>query len=572
MSLDPPVPPPVRPPVQPPAEPPSADIAPAPELTEPAPPSAPDDGWERLSPLSPVLRGGVVVVGVIGWAFAQLADRVFRSIGARSIPGDGPNLEQALAHPLIAVGILAAFLVVVVGGAWLSWRFTRYRITAAHVELRKGWLFRQQRQVPMERVQAVEIRRPILAQVLGLAEVVVQSAGGADAHLRLSFLPLTRAMAVRETIQRDAARTDERPLGLDPTRGPAGSMDGTAAPGMPTPGARPGLPGLPGLPALPGDLLGLGADGGRPVLAVPNTRLLAATVLHSSVAWLLVGGSLWLGGGYLISRQLGSPAGFLASFPALLPVAFGLLVGRVKELLTHGNFRITDHGRALRVTHGLTDHRTTTIPLHRVQAIEMRQSIWWRPLGWWRVQVNVAGVHGDRDGVTNETVVLPVGTLDQALAVLTLLDSALGDDDLREAARGGGGEAGWVTSPASARWLDPFAWRRRGYAVTGHCVFIRSGVLDRRVVVVPHARIQSLSVRQGPWQRALDLASVHLVSTVGPIRPLIEHLRTRDAQGFLVEESRRSAAARRAAPRLDPPATIGAGSAPACTSSPPPVD
>ena len=36
----------------------------------------------------------------------------------------------------------------------------------------------------------------------------------------------------------------------------------------------------------------------------------------------------------------------------------------------------------MRVQEGLTDLRATTIPMHRIQALELVQPLWWRPLGW----------------------------------------------------------------------------------------------------------------------------------------------------------------------------------------------
>ena len=63
------------------------------------------------------------------------------------------------------------------------------------IELRTGVLFRQHRQVRFDRIQAVDVGRPLLARLTGLSEVVVQSAGGSDSQLKLSFLADGRAQA-----------------------------------------------------------------------------------------------------------------------------------------------------------------------------------------------------------------------------------------------------------------------------------------------------------------------------------------------------------------------------------------
>ena len=64
-------------------------------------------------------------------------------------------------------------------------------------------------------------------------------------------------------------------------------------------------------------------------------------------------------------------------------------------------------------------------------------------------------------------------------------------------------------------------------------------------VAVPHARVQSMKVMQGPWDARRDLAAVSLVSTPGPIGIVIPHLSLHDAEAFLDAEPQRTSAARR---------------------------
>ncbi|GAA4124346.1 hypothetical protein GCM10022415_30280 [Knoellia locipacati] len=499
--------------------------------------------WQHLHPLSPIVRGGVVGIAVIGYAGSQLVDDVFRGIGGGD-GGDDPSeggLRDGLGflfdHSLVtsAVVLLALLVVGLVG--WLSWRFSKFRVTGGQIELRKGWLFREHRQVPLERVQAIEISRPLIAQLTGLSQVIVQSAGGGDSHLKLAFLSARRADEVRRELLALAGRRDEARPGR------------VAVPGVDletgvTPDGRPtGV----GVGATGGTTALLDPDEGREVLRVPNSRLFVATILH--------GGTIFLGAVALVAGSLALAAygsslevltGVAIALPALGPLAFGIAVNRVGELLKHGNFRLADTGSSARIQHGLTDKRTTTVPLHRIQAFGMVQPLWWRPLGWWRVSVNVAGIGHDPTGDDgdNDTTVLPVGTLDQALDVLALLDPAISEDDLRRAALGEGREGGWTLVSERARSLDRLSWRRSGFAVSPHSLMVRSGRLWRRVSVMPHARVQSLTLSQGPLERQLDLATVTLVSTPGPVSVSIQHLGTDTAQDLLRDETSRSREAR----------------------------
>jgi putative membrane protein len=74
-------------------------------------------------------------------------------------------------------------------------------------------------------------------------------------------------------------------------------------------------------------------------------------------------------------------------------------------------------------------------------------------------------------------------------------------------------------------------------------------VLWRSVQVVPHARIQSVTVSQGPWERRRGVASVKLVSTPGPVGPAVEHLDVEEALRLVDEQVVRSSEARRLAAR-----------------------
>src|SRR6478735_7905200 len=188
-------------------------------VAEPVP--GPSGEWQRLHPLSPLLRGGVVLLAILGYAASQMFDTFLNSLGFGDVfvgtdgspidnPGGGDDpFEQAVHHPFIALAGLVLFLAVIAAVNWVSWRYSRFRVGGGQVELRQGVLFRQHRQVRLERVQAVELSRPLLARALGLARVVVQSAGGSDSTLTLSFLGLDRAESLREHLLELAGRTDE---------------------------------------------------------------------------------------------------------------------------------------------------------------------------------------------------------------------------------------------------------------------------------------------------------------------------------------------------------------------------
>lgn len=475
----------------------------------PAPPS----DWRRLHPLSPLLRGGFTVVALGAWLIGNQLDTW---MGADSqLPDEAPLPWLALAAALGLAGVVLS--------AWLSWRVSRFRIGATTLEVRTGLVLRQHRQVPYDRIQAVDLRRPLLARLAGLSEVHVQSAGsGSDA--RLAYLPQHEAHVVRERLLRLAGQGDEHDA----------SAPVVASAAVPVEVRR---------------------DLGT-VVTVPSPRLVQASLFRGGTIAVLIAAPIVLWG---LATGRG---GVVAVFgPALL--AFG--GNAVQELVRQWGFRLRRDDDGIHVSRGLTELKTSSIPVHRIQAIAIRQPVLWRMPGWWRIEINVAGVGADSDD--GDTVVLPVGTLQETLATLAVLRPHRDLPGILVGMAGSGGTAGstgspappsvgggepgaqaghpaYVVAPPRAVWLSPLVRSRHGYAVTPDSLLVRSGRLRRSVEVVPHARIQSLRLRQGPLQRRLGLASVQLLTTPGPADPWVRHLDTAEAVGLLNAQVGRSSKAR----------------------------
>ena len=74
---------------------------------------------------------------------------------------------------------------------------------------------------------------------------------------------------------------------------------------------------------------------------------------------------------------------------------------------------------------------------------------------------------------------------------------------------------------------DPFGWRRLGVGADDRVLVTRTGRLTRVTDVVLHEKVQSVRLRQGPLQRRLGLASVHLDTTPGPVHAIARAPRRR---------------------------------------------
>jgi putative membrane protein len=507
--------------------------------------------WRRLHPISPFLRGGVMVLAVGGYFISQRFEDL---VGIRYGPA-APE-DPTFGNFWLALLAFLALVALVVAYGWLSWRVARFRIGDRTLEYRWGLLFKQHRQVRYDRIQSVDIGRPLLARIFGLAQVVVQSAGGSDSHVELAYLTHARALEVRDAV---LSLVDAEEAGRDvATQGTAGEVVSPGAAGVP--GGDHGPPHPTGAPA-PGEVSGayppswietelrgrVAPTRGREVLRtmqLPLGRLVLSMVYHPTTVFIAL---------VVPATLIASVVGPISAWPILLPVFFGAVVPHVRRFLTDANFSVDIETDRLRITHGLTDQRSNTVPVARIQAVEISQGVLWRSPDWWRMKVTIAGVVGEN--TESQTTAFPVGTEAEVLDLASVMLPGMDRAALVDGMRGTGEEPGFTTSSRRSRVFQPFSWRRNGYAVTGTALVLRRGWLARVVSLVPHARVQSMRIEQGPFDRARGIASVHTDLTAGPVSGAVPHLDVPEAHRLLAEQSSRSASARttlRGPLRLDP--------------------
>jgi putative membrane protein len=193
--------------------------------------------------------------------------------------------------------------------------------------------------------------------------------------------------------------------------------------------------------------------------------------------------------------------------------AFTVLWRRFNQLYRQ---RVLEGPDGLHVRGGLVALTAEVIRPGRVQAVRMVEPFIWRTVGWCRVEVDLAGrQRGKGEGESERgqmRTLLPVGSRSLGMELVDLLVP----DRPRE------------LSPAPRRvfWKSPLRYRKLGWGRTDTCVATTSGRLRKISSWVPLEKVQSLRRVEGPIQRRLRLASVH-VDTAGT--KMHATLRDRDA-------------------------------------------
>ena len=127
-----------------------------------------DGQWHRLHPATPVLKGGIALVAIVGVIIVNLRDLFINTIMGGDAGGEEYDpLVWIYEHEfagLIALALLAGVLLFV-GGFYVSWRMHRFRITDEEVEVQSGVVFRTNRRGRLDRIQGVNVSRPVLARL-----------------------------------------------------------------------------------------------------------------------------------------------------------------------------------------------------------------------------------------------------------------------------------------------------------------------------------------------------------------------------------------------------------------------
>jgi uncharacterized protein len=148
--------------------------------------AAPVEADASLHRLAPAVRMVWRLGAVLWWLFLTGAAAV--ALIATDLPG-----EWALAMAAIRV----AYVLVVPGK-----RYLHYGYSVSDVELRivRGWMWRSTSVVLHSRVQHVDTRQGPVERLLGLATVVVFTAGTVGAMVAIPGLPADDADALRDRL------------------------------------------------------------------------------------------------------------------------------------------------------------------------------------------------------------------------------------------------------------------------------------------------------------------------------------------------------------------------------------
>ncbi len=465
-----------------------------------------EPNWRRLHPATVALEF-LRVLGRLAWGIVIVVVITVTRRGAEGL--------DTLA---ILFGLFAVVTALV---RFLTFKFA---VHEGKLLVHSGLFTKNERTIPLDRIQHISASRDLLHRALGLVKLKVETASGTGAEADIDALAEADAVALTaELTGRPVEYASARPVWeREPDRAYRASV---------------------------GSLVALGATGNR-VLA-----------LVSSV----VGFAFFLGAQDQVADQ--AMEWFDATDPrtlavigvAVLAVGWGASV--VTTLVRFWDFTVRQQGTRLLMAYGLVNHQERAVELGRVQVVEARQSVGQRLLGLWGVGLHTAGGRmGDEEaGATGATTLAPAvwgpaleGTV--GLAVPGYSESQLEwrrlpwstvarsvHASLLVAVSIGAvgfsflGPVGWALTPAILLVAGTSGWlrfRTFRFADAGEWVAVRSGWLGRRLAVLPVAKLQAVTVERSPAQKFWGLAGVGLAfagGTMGEASSQVPDLALADA-------------------------------------------
>lgn len=473
-----------------------------------------DGEWHRLHGATPLLRGGLAFIVILGVVFANTRDWIINLF----IPDE---YDYNTGDPLVAIfesgaaawvvlGIVV-LLILSIAGFWLAWRFAQFRIGDTEVEIKTGIISRKHRRAPLNRIQAIQVTKPWFARLFGACKLDIETAG-AEGKVELAYLSIAVADDLRREILHRASGRQERlqqaqssshqlhlghvPIGSTQMLGNGmgnSRVDATVREFL-DPDAE--------IASLPPDQ----------VVRMHTGRAIVSSLLDGTLAWILI-----------IFGAITIPSIVLGFWPMVffvLPALFGWGAFAIRELLLKLRFVVAATPDGIRLAYGVATTTTENVPPGRIHALQLTQPLLWRPFGWWQLKmtravVSSADSSGQQKQLNNK--LLPVGTLDEVRRIVRAIAPELIDryPGAFEAGLVGTGEQpdGFTTSPKRAAWFHWISWRRNGVLPLPVAFLLRTGRWNRTLSIIPAARVQSIAMTQGIVPAWCSLASIrfHLV-------------------------------------------------------------
>ncbi len=394
---------------------------------------------------------------------------------------------------------LLVLLVLLLAVGIVSWMRYTYRVEGNELRIEYGIFVRKKRYIPLERIQSIDFSRGILQRMFGLVKVQVETAGGgAQAEAVLTAVKLEVAEQLREALKPEAVDTFE-----DGVESPETDKEVTYR-------------------LTTKDLLIAASTSGGIGVILSAMAALASQIDELIPDDFFIEAYEWVVGLGIVVILAGVFVGAVIAW--LLSIA--------GTIIRYGNFTVTRKEDDLIISRGLIEKRQVTIPVRRVQAVRISESLLRQPFGYATLFIESAGGASSKEEDFSTTL-YPILRKQETEAFLQEIMP-----EFMFASRYTGAPPralrrylfraivpAAIPAAAAAVWLYPWGlaalfllpsaalvgylrWKDAGWTLDSGFLFLRYRQFGRTTVALPKKRIQSMEISQNPFQRRQALAGI----------------------------------------------------------------
>ncbi|WP_254525356.1 PH domain-containing protein [Natrinema caseinilyticum] len=434
---------------------------------------------------------------------------VFFVVGVVVSPG-GNGMDLLSVFGLVAFGIVTGIVY-----EFAYYQRFRYELTEDTFDVTSGVISRRDRELPLGRIQNVDIRQNVVERVVGIAAVHIETAGGGETEVSLRYVDETEARRLRRQLRR-GARTE--------TGGGDASTDEDRAASLET----------------------ATAEDEDVLFEIQPRELAILSVFTIDPGASVLGGiALSFASGFDPSTLIpvDRPAELPGPVTGLGAIVWGLLafvlaawvISAALTFTRYYGFRLTRVDDELYYERGLLQRYSGTIPLEKVQALTISESIPFRWFGFAALSVETAGYAPGQESRGSESAI-PLADTDRVTALARAIEP-FGPVDLESPPRRARERyavryllvlaavvavayLGARYTAVVRQWyvllvigvVVPVAahlkWVNRGFRVGDRFLLTRTGFWRRTTKIVPHYRVQAVLHEATIFQRRRRLASV----------------------------------------------------------------
>lgn len=430
-----------------------------------------------------------------------------------------PTLQNPSSENVVSVVLSLLFGLVALPAIVLQYLRFSYRITPKQIVIQKGVIKRQNRSIPIERIQNIQVEQNLVARLIGLAKVTIETAGSSATEGSLEYVGLSDAHEIRQVVRSFQHRTAPEETSADEDD----------------------------------------RSSGEPLFSMTLPRVLLSGAFRFSLFYIALVFSAFqvVDPEAIIQRFLRSQGRIdqitdtMAAHPWLtvlstivVAVFFGWISGILIHLARYYGFQLWLDGNKLQKRHGLFTVTEGTIPLGKVQALILRTNPFMRAFGWYELEVQTVGMDVDEHG---HRVLAPFAQYEDILTLANRvrtfdLPDSFGSVSLLTIRRRflryslvlailllptayfwpadwwhWGGVAlpwwGFVLVPALLGWAV-LQYRNHGYVVQDDGLYVRRGVLSHYLWIIPIEKFHVFHATASIFQQRLDLKTLY-VDTAG---------------------------------------------------------